>query len=677
MDKMVEIEAPDAANNAANNSMNNINNMDNIPNVNEDISTDGMSTNTSLEDSTYMTSPKLTETEIADINAIESNIQEGVLGNLTPHLSSQLLTPIVEDGEGVDGVDDVLLMDNDSDNDDQNLITDDDNDQSGSVTPKGMKTYPRRSRRSTISSKTPKKELKRLIKKTSRKKSVAATNGTMPVKTPAKAPAKKKPSKEKLELDEIRAANVSLGNAFKLLQESLIKQGAQIAELSSKIADMETKCLKDADSKVSGLETRMVSYYSDQETKCVLNMKQAVATSNKRIDACSKRIDKISSKVDNQTVKPDSLLPGSVLQDLDTRIKDLTMENDKFDHELASVKDSLSKLVDDQTPFTFGAPADTSFGAPAAAPDDPSFGAPATAPATAPAGTSWADASMDSLSANDKTPEKLMGNHGIGDDIAADSLDPEKENLGSKGSNSDISTKDRKDDSAQMPKTRKWYNSLLLIDSNVKHLQKDLLWSHNTIIQCSTTYDLHSKLISTNLADIDLIFIHVGVNDIDTDNGDQVSTNLINIVTKLKNEFPHMKIVVSEVTPRTISRDEEVLKRNDALHAALKTMKDVTIARHSNLRNDRWSFHVDDKHFAQISIARFAKNLKIAFFRAIGQKRLPEQKSAKDTNNLKNLNKKNKYNDTQSKQGGGSDNSKPPRDFQTLKKLLVEFLEKC
>ena len=671
MNKMVEIEAPDAANNVANISMNNVNNMDNIPNVNEDNSTDGMS-NTSLEDSAYMKSPKLTETEIADINAIESNIQEGVISNLTPQLSSQMLTPIVEDGEGVDGVDGELLMDNDSDNDNQNLNTDNDNDQSGCVTPKS-KTYPRRSRRSIIPSKTPKKELKRLIKKTNKKGSAALTN-TTPVKTPAKIPAKKKPSKEKVELDEIRAENVSLGNAFKLMQESLITQAAQIAELSSKIADMETKCLKDADSKVSGLETRMVSYYSDQETKCVQNMKQAVATSNKRIETCSKRIDKLSSKVD--AVKPDSPLPGSVLQDFDTRINDLVMENDKLNHELANVKDSVSNLVDDQTPFTFGAPADCSFDAPTAAPDDTSLGASATAPAGtsfgAPADTSWASASMNSLPINDKTHEKLMGKNGIGDDIAANSKDPKKTNLGSNGSNSDTSMKDKP---AQMNKTRKWYNSLLFIDSNVKHLQKDLLWSHNTIIQCSTTYDLHSKLVSTDLTDIDLIFIHVGVNDIDTDSGDKVSTNLINIVTKLKKECPHVKIVVSEVTPRKLSRDDEVLKCNNALHAALKKTEDVTIARHSNLRNDRWSFHDDDKHFTQISIARFAKNLKIAFFRAIGKKRLPEQKTMKKSNNFKNLNK-NKNNDSQNNQGGGGDYPKT-RDFQTLKKLLVEFLEKC
>ena len=37
-----------------------------------------------------------------------------------------------------------------------------------------------------------------------------------------------------------------------------------------------------------------------------------------------------------------------------------------------------------------------------------------------------------------------------------------------------------------------------------------------------------------------------------------------------------------------------------------------------NLRNKEWSFHVDTKHLSEISIAKFAGNLKSAFRRALG-----------------------------------------------------------
>ena len=158
------------------------------------------------------------------------------------------------------------------------------------------------------------------------------------------------------------------------------------------------------------------------------------------------------------------------------------------------------------------------------------------------------------------------------------------------------------------------------MDSNRKFLVQDKLWKNNTIIPCSTTYDLRKILNTTNMQGIDLIFIHTGVNDIDRHDGNTVSKNLVDIVKKLTAKHRNLKIVVSEVTPRQFTKDDEVQICNTALHAALDGLENVTIAKHSNLRNERWSFHVkkDDRHFDKVSIGRLAKNLKVAFRKAIG-----------------------------------------------------------
>ena len=125
------------------------------------------------------------------------------------------------------------------------------------------------------------------------------------------------------------------------------------------------------------------------------------------------------------------------------------------------------------------------------------------------------------------------------------------------------------------------------MDSNSKHLVSDQLWKNNTIISCSTTYDLRGLLKTTNLSNIDLIFIHTGVNDIDKDDGQTVANNLIDIVQRLRSDHPDVKVAVSEVTPRQFYRDNEVQTCNTALHAALDNQPNITIAKHSNLRNDR------------------------------------------------------------------------------------------
>ena len=44
----------------------------------------------------------------------------------------------------------------------------------------------------------------------------------------------------------------------------------------------------------------------------------------------------------------------------------------------------------------------------------------------------------------------------------------------------------------------------------------------------------------------------------------------------------------------------------------------LTISYHRNLRNKEWSFHDDTKHLSEISIAKFAGNLKSAFRGALG-----------------------------------------------------------
>ena len=206
-------------------------------------------------------------------------------------------------------------------------------------------------------------------------------------------------------------------------------------------------------------------------------------------------------------------------------------------------------------------------------------------------------------------------------------------------------------------------------------MKSDQLWKNNTVVPCSTTYDLRNLLKSTKLDDFDLAFIHTGVNDIDTDDGKSVANNLIDITRKIRQYYPHIKVVVSEVTPRQLYRDKEVQACNSALHSSLEDEDNVTIAEHFNLRNDRWSFHIknDDKHFAQISIGRFAKNLKIAFRKALGLPLFEKRKNATRNNAFQNntSRRRNPRKESPNNLNNMGD------DVQVFKQKLISFLSSC
>lgn len=75
-----------------------------------------------------------------------------------------------------------------------------------------------------------------------------------------------------------------------------------------------------------------------------------------------------------------------------------------------------------------------------------------------------------------------------------------------------------------------------------------------------------------------------------------------------------MTIILSEITPRRNQKDVDVKRCNE-----LRVKKDyITLAYHSNLRNDRWSHYDDDKHISKYAVAIFAANLKRALRKAHG-----------------------------------------------------------
>ena len=159
---------------------------------------------------------------------------------------------------------------------------------------------------------------------------------------------------------------------------------------------------------------------------------------------------------------------------------------------------------------------------------------------------------------------------------------------------------------------------ILFMDSNRHFLDPSLLWENLSIVPTGNIPELIRNIERNDLREYDVVMIHVGVNDIDTTDGVDVARKLVDVTSRVKLSAPGVKIIISEVTPRQLFRDNEVLACNKEMKI-LQHAENITVARHSNLRDEQWSFHKpkDDKHFTQFAMARLAGNLKAAFRQAL------------------------------------------------------------
>ena len=210
----------------------------------------------------------------------------------------------------------------------------------------------------------------------------------------------------------------------------------------------------------------------------------------------------------------------------------------------------------------------------------------------------------------------------------------------------------KKNETFTKPNKPQLAKTLVIMDSNKKHLKS--LWKN-----CETVFSPTAEQLLPRIPYLlekhnpELILIHNGTNDIDTQDGATVARTILTIVQKLKSTCPNLKIVVSEIPPRMVNRDNQVQICNEHLHTHFDTMEGITMAQHSNLRTTTWEYFDDDKHLKKDTIKKFASNLKSAL---------------RDALNIKLSQKK-----------GSHSKSKTPRkqdNLESLERLTKEFLQK-
>ena len=164
---------------------------------------------------------------------------------------------------------------------------------------------------------------------------------------------------------------------------------------------------------------------------------------------------------------------------------------------------------------------------------------------------------------------------------------------------------------------------LFCMDSNAKYINFRKLWTVKNSVRhkCYTQHQLTQFINNMDMNTLKCILIHVGVNDIDRANGEEVFENLRDNVMLLSSKYDGIKIIISELTPRTDERDEEVNTCNILINELASSSDNIFVANHQELRDNKEMFIVDErhhKHIAQNKIGRFVVNLKKALCEAHG-----------------------------------------------------------
>lgn len=155
-------------------------------------------------------------------------------------------------------------------------------------------------------------------------------------------------------------------------------------------------------------------------------------------------------------------------------------------------------------------------------------------------------------------------------------------------------------------------NIVFLIDSNGKFINEKRLFPRHNVskLRCPTTEKALELLSPSRLGSPSHIIIHTGTNDLMTQQ-ERVANSLINVISKACNTFPHSKVVISAVLPRTDFQPHIIQRINATLARVCASHPNVHLAHHPNIGTDCLFDHV---HLLKEAVPIFTKNLKDATF---------------------------------------------------------------
>ena len=213
---------------------------------------------------------------------------------------------------------------------------------------------------------------------------------------------------------------------------------------------------------------------------------------------------------------------------------------------------------------------------------------------------------------------------------------------------------------------------LVCMDSNRKFIDHRLFWRTDgaSYVACSKIESVKKTIMDTHYENLKTILISCGVNDIDTKIGSDVAHEILDLLEYIKQNYPNVKIVLSEVTPRNDELDEEVKKCNKLVATSMTNKAGVFFVKQHNLRDSTWSLFYDNKHITKNGIRKFAANLKVGLRNAYGIKSRygDKRQSTAKSNTQTNFTRTNFHINDRLRNVAGY----PSNEYADLKSVLLE-----
>lgn len=155
-------------------------------------------------------------------------------------------------------------------------------------------------------------------------------------------------------------------------------------------------------------------------------------------------------------------------------------------------------------------------------------------------------------------------------------------------------------------------HAVFLCDSNGKYLKRKKMFPPNQKLKyfrCPTIAQARNTL--TELQDTpQLLLIHTGTNDLTiTTPIDEITSNLLTLITEAATKFPTSKIIYSTLLPRSDIPMSTITKINEQLIAKCSSFPNVHLVSHDNLLAAGSGVLHDTKHINRQYIGLFASNL--------------------------------------------------------------------
>lgn len=167
---------------------------------------------------------------------------------------------------------------------------------------------------------------------------------------------------------------------------------------------------------------------------------------------------------------------------------------------------------------------------------------------------------------------------------------------------------DAPEQSQDQENTSRCAEIVMLMDSNGKFInEKQLFPKHKPIkLWCPNTNSALQQLDKEKLGDPSHIIIHVGTNDLQTQQ-ERVAQAVTHVAVKATQTFPTSKIVISTILPRTDFHLRTIQRINTDISRGCAGMPNVHLVHHSTLSVHNLHDHI---HLRKDSVNVLAKNLK-------------------------------------------------------------------